>query len=72
MEQNLTICDEQMDLEAIMLRERKRRNISLLFQQSLHFIQSSNVVIKPYFPASYLHTAKGKWTFTIGYHEKSG
>ena len=32
MEQNLTICDEQMDLEAIMLRERKRRNISLLFQ----------------------------------------
>lgn len=47
MEQNLTICDEQMDLEAITLRER--RNISLLFQQSLHFIQSSNVVIKPYF-----------------------
>lgn len=23
MEQNLTICDEQMDLEAIMLRERE-------------------------------------------------
>ena len=70
-EQNLTIYDNTNGPRGYYAK-RKRTYISLLFQQSLHFIQSSNVLIKPYFPASYLHTAKGKWTFTTGYHEKSG